>query len=157
MDDELWMAQAIEQARRAGEDVPVGAIVVKNGAIIASACNQREAQNDPAGHAEIIAMRQAATALRTWRLTDTTIYCTLEPCPMCAEAMLQSRIARLVYGAYDPVSGAVGSVFDLFEKNRIYPKPQVTGGVLEETCKNMLVDFFKNRRKRDNEQEDSLK
>lgn len=141
-----WMQAAIEEARKSEKDVPVGAVVVLNGELLSSGCNRRERDNDPSAHAEIVALRQAAQKLGTWRLNGVVIYCTLEPCPMCAEAMLQSRVARVVFGAFDPVSGAAGSVFDLFANNRIYPKPEVAGGVLEEDCKQLLVEFFKDRR-----------
>src|SRR5262249_29580408 len=104
---------------------------------------EREATGDPTAHAEIQAIRQAAKKLGGWRLEHTTIYSTLEPCPMCAEAIIQSRIKRLVFGAYDTASGAAGSAFNLFCQGRIYPIPEIVGGLLEQECQNLLVEFFK--------------
>ncbi len=145
LDDASWMDEAIAQARQSGIDVPVGAVVVAGGHELARGHNQRESMSDPAGHAEIIALRRAAQRLGTWRLNDTTIYTTLEPCPMCAEAIIQSRVSRLVFGAYDPASGAAGSAFNLFTPKRIYPIPEVIGGIKEQECKQLLLDFFQNR------------
>lgn len=142
-EDRKWLELAIEQAKLAGQDVPVGCVIVHDGNVIAQACNQREGKQDPAGHAEILAMRQAATSLGRWRLTGCTIYSTLEPCAMCAEAMIQARVSRVVYGAYDPASGAAGSFFNLFVPGRIYPLPEVLGGISEETCRTLLIDFFR--------------
>jgi tRNA(adenine34) deaminase len=142
-----WMEEALKEARQCGDDVPVGCVVLgKDGALLARGRNQREAAGDPTGHAEIVAMREAARVLGTWRLDGTTVVCTLEPCPMCAEAMIQARVARLVYGAHDTVYGAVGSAFNLFVEGRTFPIPQVIGGIKEEESRQMLKDFFKQLR-----------
>jgi len=145
--DIYWMEMAIKEALRAGEDVPVGCVIVKDGKVLSSGHNEKENSQDPTDHAEIIAIRKASIILKSWRLENTTIYTTLEPCPMCAEAIMQTRISRLVFGAYDIQSGAVGSKFNLFIPGRPYPVPQVTGGVLQEQCQDLLVNFFRQRRK----------
>lgn len=142
LDDRRYMEEAIGQARLSGDDVPVGALVVLDGRIIGRGTNRRERDLDPTGHAEIAAMKEAAIYLSSWRLEGTTLYSTLEPCPMCAEAAIQSRVSRLVFAAYDPLSGACGSQFNLFQKGRIYPLPEVIGGILEEACRDMLSSFF---------------
>ncbi len=144
--DRHWIEEALKEAAQSGEDVPVGALVVKDGKVIGRGANQRERLNDPSAHAEIQAMRQAAALTGSWRLTDTTVYSTLEPCPMCAEAILQARVARLVFGAWDPLSGAAGSAFNLFVSGRGLPLPEVVGGIGEIPCRELLVDFFKRRR-----------
>lgn len=148
MDDfEHWMEEALNEARQCGADVPVGCVILgRDGELLARGRNQREAAGDPTGHAEIVAMREAARVLGTWRLDGTTVICTLEPCPMCAEAMIQARVARLVYGAHDTVYGAVGSAFNLFAEGRTFPIPQVIGGIKEEESRRMLKDFFKQLR-----------
>jgi tRNA(adenine34) deaminase len=143
--DERWMAAALAEALKSEEDVPIGALVVKDGVVIGAGHNQREKTKDPTGHAEIIAIRQAAQYLGDWRLNGTTIYTTLEPCPMCAEAILQARVERLVFGAYDYKSGACGSVFNLYVDGRIYPIPEVVGGIMEDPCQNVLVEFFRSK------------
>jgi tRNA(adenine34) deaminase len=143
--DNKWMGAALEEALRAGEDVPVGCVLVKDGKMLSSAHNLREQTNDPTAHAEIIAIREASRLLNNWRLEGVTLYTTLEPCPMCAEAILQSRIAKVVFGAYDPKSGALGSVFNLFCDGRIYPIPEVVGGIMESQCQTLLKDFFRAR------------
>lgn len=136
---------ALAQARLSGRDVPVGCVIVKGEIIIGAAHNNREAAKDPTAHAEILALRRAATHLGDWRLTGTTLYTTLEPCPMCAEAILQARVAKVVFGAYDPKSGALGSAFNLFCQGRIYPLPEVVGGIMEDDCRNLLVEFFRSQ------------
>jgi len=143
--DHYWMSLALAEAGQCGLDVPVGSIVVRNDELLASGRNRREIDCDPTGHAEMIALRQAAQVSSTWRLEGTTIYTTLEPCPMCAEAIIQSRVSRLVFGAYDVASGACGSAFNLFVKGRIFPIPEVIGGVCEEDCRKLLVEFFRSR------------
>lgn len=143
--DEKWMQAAIAEAENSATDVPVGCVIVKNGDIIASSHNEREATNDPTAHAEILAIRKAASVLKNWRLEDVCLYTTLEPCPMCAEALLQARVPRLVFGAYDIKSGAAGSAFNLYCEGRIYPLPEVRGGILEEQCQKLLLDFFRNK------------
>lgn len=145
---EDWMEQALEEARQCGDDVPVGCLVLKDGVVLARGRNRRELDGDPCGHAEIVAMRAAAHELGTWRLDGTTVVCTLEPCPMCAEAMIQARVARLVYGAHDTVYGAVGSAFNLFVEGRTFPIPEVIGGIKEEESRLMLKEFFKRLREK---------
>ncbi len=140
-----WMKLAIAQARLSGDDVPVGCVLVLDGRVIGQGYNQREAKADPTGHAEITALREAAKHLSTWRLNGTTLYSSLEPCPMCAEAIIQSRVARVVFGAYDQISGAAGSAFNLFVEGRVYPIPEVVGGIHEEECRRLLSDFFKQK------------
>lgn len=140
--DRQFMKSALEEASQCQEDVPVGCIIVKEGKVIGRGHNQREALGDPTAHAELIAIRAAARMMKGWRLTGTTIYTTLEPCPMCAEAIIQARVARVVYGAYDNLSGAAGSMVNLFQAGRLYPLPQVLGGLEEDACRKLLVDFF---------------
>lgn len=147
MDDfRSWMELALDEARNCGDDVPVGCIILKDGKVLARGRNQREAQADPTGHAEIIAMREAAKILGTWRLHGTILICTLEPCPMCAEAIIQSRVGKLVYGAPDLVYGAVGSAFNLFAKGRTFPIPEVVGGIMEDESRELLKEFFRRQR-----------
>ena len=143
MIDERWMAAALQEALKSANDVPVGALIVKDGVLIGAGHNERESSNDPTAHAEIVALRQAAAYLGDWRLNGTNLYTTLEPCPMCAEAILQARVSRIVFGAYDYKSGALGSVFNLYCKGRIYPIPEVIGGIMEGPCQNILVEFFR--------------
>ncbi len=144
-DPYFYMDLALEQARTAGEDVPVGAVIVHNGSVIGVGANQRERALDPSGHAEIVALREAAKALNNWRMTGAQIYVTLEPCPMCAEALIQARIAQIYFGAYDPRGGACGSAFNLFVEGRPFPMPEVIGGIKEAECKELLTDFFRHR------------
>ncbi len=144
--DYKWMDRALAQAKLAGKDVPVGSVLVLGDELLAEAHNQKEATQDPTDHAEIAVIRKATARLKNWRLTDATLYTTLEPCAMCAEAIIQCRIARLVFGAYDPKSGAVGSAFNLFVIGRIYPLPEIVGGIKEEDCQALLRQFFKERR-----------
>lgn len=145
MIDEKWMAMALEEAFQSGNDVPVGCVIVQDESVLASTHNQREKSNDPTAHAEILAIRAAARRLGDWRLAGTTLYTTLEPCPMCAEAILQARVSRVVFGAYDSKSGALGSVFNLYCDGRIYPLPEVVGGIMEAPCQNVLVEFFRSK------------
>ncbi len=144
-DDLHWMSLALKEASQCGPDVPVGSVIVLNGRIVGRGRNRREVDSDPTGHAEIIALRQAAQVVADWRLSGTTVYTTLEPCPMCAEAVIQARVSRLVFGAYDVASGACGSAFNLFVPGRIFPIPEVLGGVREDDCRNLMVEFFRNR------------
>ncbi|GEM_PF-500786 len=131
-----------DNSDKAAKDIPVGAVIVENGKLICAGQNRKELLNDVTGHAEIVALRQAAAIKGTWRLTGMTIYTTLEPCPMCAEAIIQSRISKVVFGAYDPLSGALGSAFNLYAGKRIYPIPEVLGGILEAECSDLLKQFF---------------
>lgn len=149
MNDHEAMAQALLLARRAGEagDVPVGAVVLNGtGAVVGRGFNTREAHGDPLAHAEIVAMREAAAALGDWNLAGCTLVVTLEPCPMCAGACLQTHIGRIVFGAWDAKLGACGSVWDIPRDPHIGHVPEVIGGVNEAECAALLADFFAGRR-----------
>ncbi|MGZ5313443.1 MAG: tRNA adenosine(34) deaminase TadA [Solirubrobacterales bacterium] len=147
-DDERAMRLALERAEAAGrhDDVPIGAVVARGGEPLATAGNERELRGDPTAHAEILALREAAEKLGGWRLLDTTIYVTLEPCAMCAGAIALARVPRLVYAAADPKSGALGGVIDLFETAVVNHRPQVEGGLLAEEAGALLQSFFETRR-----------
>ena len=142
------MAQALELARRAAStgEVPVGAVIVYQERVIAAAHNQREQLHDPTAHAEMIAITQAAEALGNWRLSGCTLYVTLEPCPMCAGAIVQARIPRVVYGADDPKAGAARSLYELLNDPRLNHRCDVTHGVLAEPCGEVLRQFFRAKR-----------
>lgn len=142
------MALALEQARlaEAHGDVPIGAVVVHDGEALAAAGNERELRRDPTAHAEILAIRAAAETLGGWRLPGTTLYVTLEPCAMCAGAIVLARIPEVVFGAPDPKAGAAGSVLDILAEPALNHRPAVTGGVLEGECAALLRDFFSSRR-----------
>jgi tRNA(adenine34) deaminase len=143
------MQAAIEEARAAlaSGDVPVGAVVLgPAGEVIAAGHNVRERDGDPTGHAEIVAIRAAAAAVGGWRLTDCTLVVTLEPCTMCAGAIVLARLGRLVFGAYDEKAGAVGSLWDVVRDRRLNHRPQVVGGVLADRCQMLLDDFFAHQR-----------
>jgi tRNA(adenine34) deaminase len=142
------MRLAIEQAEAAAdaEEAPIGAVIVQGDRIIATARNEREALRDPTAHAEMIAITQAAAALSNWRLEQCTLYVTLEPCPMCAGAIVQARIPRVVYGAVDPKAGAVRSLYRLLEDPRLNHRCEVVEGVLAEPCGLVLSEFFKRKR-----------
>lgn len=144
MEDETYMRVALDEAGvAAGEgEVPIGAVVVCDGAVVARAHNRRENDRDPTAHAELLAIRAAAATLERWRLSECTVYVTLEPCPMCAGAMHQARIARLVYGAPDPKAGAVGTLYDLSDDERLNHRFDVTRGVLAEESGALLREFF---------------
>jgi len=146
--DEAWMSEALALARTAQAcgEVPVGAIVVKDGAIVGRGGNAPIAGFDPTAHAEIAALREAGRTLGNYRLPGCELFVTLEPCAMCAGAMLHARIARLVYGARDPKTGACGSVIDLFAEQRLNHHATVDGGVLAAECGGLLADFFAARR-----------
>jgi tRNA(adenine34) deaminase len=142
------MRMALEEAARAplvGE-VPIAALIVQGDQILARAHNYRELWQDPTAHAEVIAIRTAATALGTWRLTDTTLYVTVEPCSMCIGAIILARIPRVVFGAWDPKAGACGSVFDLPSEPKLNHRVMVTGGVLEQESQSLIQKFFKELR-----------
>ena len=142
------MELALHQAKRApliGE-VPIGAVLVHHNEVIATGHNYREVSQDPTAHAEMIVIRKAAEQLKSWRLTDTTLYVTLEPCPMCAGAIVQSRIARLVFGAWDPKAGACGSIFDIPAERRLNHRVHVVGGLLEQESRELLQTFFRAKR-----------
>ena len=146
--DEKWMAAAIAQARVAERegDVPVGAIMVYGANAIAQVENRTLRLQDPTSHAELLAIREAAAALGTWRLTGCTLYVTLEPCAMCAGGIVLSRIDRLVFGAWDPKAGMCGSILDLVRHPKLNHHPAVLGGVREEECGELLKTFFAERR-----------
>ena len=142
--DERYMREALKEARKAAEklEVPVGCVIVKDGKIIARAHNQKEMKFDTTKHAEIIAIQKASRRLQSWRLLDCEMYVTLEPCTMCAGAMINSRIKKVYIGAEDDKTGAVGSVFNLFEDYTFNHKVEFEKGILREECENILKDFF---------------
>ena len=147
--DETLMRIALDEARSAETtgDVPVGAVVVDgNGDVVATGRNEREAAHDPTAHAEILAIRSAAQARGSWRLEDCTLVVTLEPCTMCAGATVLARLKRVVYGAPDPKAGAVGSLWDLVRDRRLNHRPEVTAGVLDDECAELLRGWFERRR-----------
>ncbi len=146
--DDYFMRIALREAERALEhdDVPIGAVVVREGEVVASAHNERELRQDPTAHAETIALREAARQLGSWRVLDAVLYATLEPCAMCAGAIVLARIARVVYGASDPKAGACGSVFDVLGEPRLNHRPDVAGGLLAADCGELLSEFFASRR-----------
>ncbi len=148
--DASFMRQALELAQQAAAlgEVPVGAVAVKDGSIVGTGLNRREIDKDPFSHAELVAMRRAAETLGVWRLTGVTVYVTLEPCAMCAGALVQSRVTRLVFGASDPKAGAVGSLYDLAREPRHNHRLEVTSGVLADECGAVLTQFFKALRQR---------
>ena len=147
--DEKWMTLAIKQAVKANTEgeVPVGAVLVKNGVLIAQAHNQPISTNDATAHAEIQLLRAAGRHQKNYRLINTTIYVTLEPCVMCLGAMMHARIARIVFGASDPKTGVCGSYIDLINKSFFNHEMEISSGVLEKECKELLQSFFKSRRK----------
>jgi len=146
--DEHFMGLAIEEARLAldHDDVPVGAVVVSEGVVIGAGHNEREHLQDPTAHAEIVALRAAAAALGSWRVLESTLYVTLEPCAMCAGAIVLARVPRVVYGTTDPKAGAAGSVLDVLAEPRFNHRPEVAGGVLQAECAALLLEFFAARR-----------
>jgi tRNA(adenine34) deaminase len=146
--DEYFMRLAIREAELAlaHEDVPVGAVIVHGGEVIGAGHNERELREDPTAHAETIAIREAARALGSWRLLDTVLYVTLEPCAMCAGAIVLGRIPRVVYGTVDPKAGAAGSVLDVLAEPRLNHRPEVAGGLLGPECAELLQAFFRSRR-----------
>lgn len=148
--DELYMALALEQARLAAAEgeVPIGAVLVCDGAVVAHGRNARESAADPTAHAEMIAIRDGAERLGRWRLSGCTLYVTLEPCPMCAGALVNARVDRLVYGAADPKAGATGTLYDLSADPRLNHNYEVTAGVLEAECSGVLKEFFQDLRVR---------
>lgn len=144
------MAQALELARTAATlgEVPVGAVVVRAGEIVGRGCNQPIGRHDPTAHAEVMALRDAATRLGNYRLPGCTLYVTLEPCAMCVGAIFHARIARVVFGARDPKTGAAGSVIDLFAEARLNHHAEIVGGVMAEECGALLSEFFAARRRK---------
>ncbi len=148
MEHEKYMLQALAQAEAASEldEVPVGAVIVREGRMLAAAHNERERLHDPTAHAEMIAITQASEALGSWRLEGCTLYVTLEPCPMCAGAIQQARLAQVVYGAEDPKAGAVRSLFRLLDDPRLNHQTEIVEGVLADRCGELLTQFFVRKR-----------
>jgi tRNA(adenine34) deaminase len=146
--DERCMRAALHEAERAAEhgDVPIGAVVVVAGEVVAAAHNERELRQDPTAHAEILALRAAATVVGGWRVLDAALYVTLEPCAMCAGAIVLARVPRVVFGASDPKAGACGSVLDVLGEPRLNHRPAVEGGLLAHECGSLLSGFFASRR-----------
>jgi tRNA(adenine34) deaminase len=146
--DEYFMRLALREAERAAEheDVPIGCVIAHEGEVLAAAGNERELRDDPTAHAEVLAMREAGRALGTWRLGGCAMYVTLEPCAMCAGAIVLGRVPRVVYGAADPKAGAAGSVFDILAEPRLNHRPDVAGGLLAEDSADLLRNFFALRR-----------
>lgn len=144
----LYMQEALKEAERAlaDDEVPVGAVIVHNGRVIGRAHNQKERLHDPTAHAEMIAITQAAEALGSWRLAKAVMYVTLEPCPMCAGALVQSRLPVLVYGAKDPKAGACGSLFNIAQDKRLNHQIEVIPGIMEDECRIILKEFFTKQR-----------
>lgn len=147
-EDEAFMRQAISAAREAEahDDVPIGAVIVRDGEILSRAGNRREVDRDPTGHAELIAIREASRVLGGWRLPDTTLYVTLEPCAMCAGAIVLARIPRVVFGTADPKAGAAGSVMNILDDPALNHSPVLESGLLAEECGSLLKNFFAARR-----------
>ena len=148
MGDEAWMAEALHEAELAASEgeIPVGCVIVRDGQLVARGHNLREQTGDPTAHAEVVAIRRAAQALGCWKLSGCTMYVTLEPCPMCAGAISQARVARLIYGASDPAYGCAGSVYRIPEDPAFNHFCTCDGGVREADCRALLERFFKNRR-----------
>lgn len=147
---DYWMAKAIAEARRAEakDEVPIGCVIVRDGRIIARAHNLRESKQDPAAHAELLAIRKAARKLGSWRLLDTTLYVTLEPCLMCMGAIILARIPQVVFGCFDPKAGAAGSLYDLSSDPRLNHRLELVSLVRGEECSRLLSSFFVNLRRR---------
>lgn len=148
MDDDFFMAQALEQAQNAWDlgEVPVGAVLVRDGQIVAVGCNQPIGAHDPTAHAEIMALRAAAQVMGNYRLPGCDLYVTLEPCAMCAGAMMHARLSRIIFGASDPKTGACGSIINLFAQEKLNHHTEVVSGVLAQQCSTLLKDFFVQRR-----------
>ena len=146
-----WMKLAFREAEKAfdEDEVPIGAVVVQNGQIIGRGYNQCESLNDPTAHAEIIAITSAANTIKNWRLTDCCLYVTKEPCPMCAGALINSRISMVIFGMYDEKEGCCGSLYQLCRDPRFKHQLMVKGGVMEDSCLLMIQEFFKKKRKMD--------
>jgi tRNA(adenine34) deaminase len=146
--DDYFMRLALREAERAAEhdDVPIGAVVVRDGEVIGAGHNERELRADPTAHAEVIAVREAARALGSWRVLDAVLYVTLEPCAMCAGAIVLARVPRVIYGCADPKAGAAGSVLDVLGEPRLNHRPVVEGGLLAVECAALLQGFFATRR-----------
>lgn len=145
---DIYMKAALDEAKRAYEDdeVPIGAVIVKDERIIAAAHNMREQLNDPTAHAEIIAIRKAASILNSWRLNDCDIYVTIEPCSMCAGAIVLARIKKVIYGAKDPKAGACGSILNIAANEKLNHRAIILGGILEYECSSIVKEYFKEKR-----------
>jgi len=146
--DEYFMRLALREAERAEEhdDVPIGCVVVHDGEVVGTGRNERELRRDPTAHAEILALREASSRLGSWRVLDSVLYVTLEPCAMCAGAIVLARVPRVVYGTVDPKAGAAGSVLDVLAEPRLNHRPEVAGGLLADECAELLRAFFRSRR-----------
>lgn len=146
---EKFMSAAIDMAKKAAgkDEVPVGAVIVRNNKIIAKACNLRETKKNPLAHAELLAINKAAKRMKGWRLLGCTLYVTLEPCSMCAGAIINARVEEVVFGAYDPKGGAMGSLYNLAE-GKLNHVPRITGGILRDECALLLTTYFKSKRRR---------
>jgi tRNA(adenine34) deaminase len=146
--DEYFMRLAMREAERAVEhdDVPIGAVIVHEGEVLATGRNEREERQDPTAHAEVLALRAAAEKLGSWRVLDSVLYVTLEPCAMCAGAIVLARVPRVVFGAWDPKAGAGGSVLDVLAEPQLNHRPEVAGGLLADECGALLTSFFASRR-----------
>jgi tRNA(adenine34) deaminase len=146
--DEYFMRLALREAERAldHEDVPVGCVIARDQELVAAAPNERELRGDPTAHAEVLALREASQAVGSWRLTDAVVYVTLEPCAMCAGALVLARVPRVVYGAVDPKAGAAGSVLNVLAEPRLNHRPEVAGGLLGDESAALLREFFASRR-----------
>ncbi|WP_174818615.1 tRNA adenosine(34) deaminase TadA [Paenibacillus kobensis] len=149
-EDRRWMAAAIEEALKAEAigEVPIGAVIVRNGEIIGRGYNLRETDLDSTAHAEMIAIREASRNIEAWRLLDCTLYVTLEPCPMCAGAIVQSRVKRVVYGTHDPKAGCAGTLMNLLQEPRFNHEAELTSGVMQEECASLLTTFFRRLRRK---------
>ena len=149
MTDNHFMREALIEAQKAFDkgEIPIGAVLVRDGNIIARDHNRREEQHDPTAHAEVLVIREAGKTLGGWRLSDSTLYVTIEPCPMCAGALVQARVPRLVYGAPDIKAGAVHSLYTITQDERLNHRLEVTGGILAEECSELMRHFFRSRRK----------
>ena len=148
--DATWMAEALAEARKAAAEgeVPIGAVVVVDRNVVGRGRNARESRRDPTAHAEVLALQEAARSLQRWRLTGATVYATLEPCPMCAGALVNARVDRLVYAVPDPKAGAAGTLFDVPRDPRLNHRVEVVSGVMAEECAELLSSFFRSRRGR---------
>ena len=146
--DANWMAEALSEASMAAAEgeVPIGAVVVVEGRIVGRGRNARESRRDPTAHAEVLALQEAARSLQRWRLSGATVYATLEPCPMCAGALVNARVDRLVYAVPDPKAGAAGTLFDLARDSRLNHRVQVVSGVMAAECGELLTSFFRSKR-----------
>lgn len=150
MNNEKWMKEAIKQAKKAAQkdEVPIGCVIVKDDQIIARAYNKREMKQCSTAHAEILAIEKACKKLGSWRLEDCDLYVTLEPCPMCSGAIIQSRIRNVIFGAYDPKGGCMGSNMNINDVRGFNHYPDIEGGILQDECSRLLTEFFKAKRKK---------